>query len=120
MDSERIADYGLCVLLFDGGDEEALAQAREQWKALKAAGHAVTYWQQDDSGRWGQKACAPAASELHRKPPRADARELQVGFAEEDEQPRRHDDGHADPDFEAGVHLPDTQRHKPPPEATWV
>src|SRR3546814_9307927 len=56
MDSERIADYGLCVLLFDGGDEEALAQAREQWKALKAAGHAVTYWQQDDSGRWGQKA----------------------------------------------------------------
>jgi len=54
--SEKIADFALCVLLFDGGDDEALAQARAQWKALKEAGHDVTYWQQDDSGRWGQKA----------------------------------------------------------------
>jgi len=54
--SGRIADYTLCAVLFDGGDEEAVGQAREQWKALKAAGHAVTYWQQDDSGRWAQKA----------------------------------------------------------------
>jgi len=54
--SEKIADYALCVLLFDGGDEAALAQARAQWKTLKEGGHAVTYWQQDDNGRWGQKA----------------------------------------------------------------
>ena len=54
--SGRIADYSLCAVLFDGGDEEAVALAREQWKALKAAGHAVTYWQQDDAGRWAQKA----------------------------------------------------------------
>ncbi|GAB4391935.1 MAG: DNA polymerase III subunit chi [Kiloniellaceae bacterium] len=54
--SEKIADYGLCVLLFDGGDDEALAQARAQWKLLKEAGHEVTYWQQDDAGRWSQKA----------------------------------------------------------------
>jgi DNA polymerase III subunit chi len=54
--SERIADFGLCAILFDGGDEEALIQARAQWKVLKEAGHEVTYWQQDESGRWGQKA----------------------------------------------------------------
>ena len=54
--SEKIADFSLCVLLFDGGDDEALAEARAQWKALKEAGHAVSYWQQDDDGRWGQKA----------------------------------------------------------------
>jgi len=54
--SDRIADFGRYVLLFDGGDEEALAQARAQWKAFKEAGHAVSYWQQDDEGRWGQKA----------------------------------------------------------------
>lgn len=54
--SERIADYALCVLLFDGRDEEALAQARGQWKDFKAAGHDVTYWQQDESGRWSQNA----------------------------------------------------------------
>jgi len=53
--SDKIADYRLCAVLFDGGDEEALAEAREQWKLLKAAGHAVTYWQQDDNGRWAQK-----------------------------------------------------------------
>src|SRR3546814_14020162 len=44
---------------------------------------------------------------LHRKPPRAAARELQVGFEEEDEQPRSHDDGHADPDVEAGDLVPE-------------
>lgn len=54
--SEKVADYALCVLLFDGRDEEALAQARTQWKAFKDAGHDVTYWQQDDTGRWSQKA----------------------------------------------------------------
>ncbi|MGD1878608.1 MAG: DNA polymerase III subunit chi [Kiloniellaceae bacterium] len=55
-ESENIGDFSLCVLLFDGGDDEALAQARAQWKALKEAGHAVSYWQQDEDGRWGQKA----------------------------------------------------------------
>jgi len=54
--SEKIGDYSLCVLLFDGGDEEALAEARRKWTVLKEAGHDVTYWQQDDEGRWSQKA----------------------------------------------------------------
>lgn len=54
--SDRIADFGLCVVLFDGDDVDALAEARSQWKTLKDAGHAVTYWQQDDNGRWSQKA----------------------------------------------------------------
>jgi DNA polymerase-3 subunit chi len=53
--SERVADFGLCAVLFDGEDAEALAEARSQWAALKAAGHAVTYWQQDENGRWNQK-----------------------------------------------------------------
>ena len=45
----------ICVL-FDGTDQDALLRAREQWKAAKAAGHAVAYWQQDDDGRWLKKA----------------------------------------------------------------
>jgi DNA polymerase-3 subunit chi len=48
--------YDRVVLLFDGRDEEALAAARAQWKAVKAAGHDVTYWQQGDSGKWEKKA----------------------------------------------------------------
>ena len=44
------------VYLFDGGDPEAMAIARGQWKEAKAAGCAVTYWQQTDQGRWERKA----------------------------------------------------------------
>lgn len=43
-------------VLFDGNDEAALAVARNQWKALNGDGHALSYWQQDDAGRWTQSA----------------------------------------------------------------
>ena len=44
------------VYLFDGHDEAQLAGARQRWKVEKAAGHAVTYWQQTDDRRWVKKA----------------------------------------------------------------
>lgn len=44
------------VFLFDGHDEDAVTSARRQWKAAKAAGCQVTYWQQSPAGRWEQKA----------------------------------------------------------------
>lgn len=44
----------VCVL-FDGHDGDALAKAREQWKALTGAGCPAQYWSQD-SGRWEKKA----------------------------------------------------------------
>jgi DNA polymerase III subunit chi len=50
------AGYQRLVFMFDGRDQEALAGARAQWKAAKAAGCAVTYWQQGDDGRWVKKA----------------------------------------------------------------
>ena len=43
------------IFMFDGGDADAVTQARSQWKAAKAAGCAVTYWQQNESGRWEKK-----------------------------------------------------------------
>ncbi len=49
-------DYARMVLMFDGNDESALAQARASWKAAKADGHDVTYWQQSDTGKWEKKA----------------------------------------------------------------
>ncbi len=48
--------YDRMVLLFDGGDADALASARAQWKALKGADHDATYWQQGDNGKWEKKA----------------------------------------------------------------
>ncbi len=44
------------VYLFDGRDQDALATARGQWKAAKAAGCTVTYWQETEGGRWEKKA----------------------------------------------------------------
>jgi DNA polymerase-3 subunit chi len=51
-DAER---YERVVLLFDGGDEDALLDARERWQAAKAQGFAVTYWQADENGRWQRR-----------------------------------------------------------------
>ncbi len=39
-----------CLDLFDGNDAEAVQAARERWKRLKDAGHALTYWQQTPPG----------------------------------------------------------------------
>ena len=47
--------YQRVVLLFDGGDPEAVAAARERWTAAKAQGFDVTYWQPDERGRWQRK-----------------------------------------------------------------
>ncbi len=47
--------YDRVVVLFDGQDDEAVAEARERWKIAKARGFEVTYWQADDSGRWQRR-----------------------------------------------------------------
>jgi DNA polymerase III subunit chi len=44
------------VFIFDGRDADAVARARGEWQAAKDKGHAVSYWQQDETGRWQQKA----------------------------------------------------------------
>ncbi len=44
------------VCIFDGNDPEATGKARSQWQAAKAAGCAVTYWRQSESGRWEKQA----------------------------------------------------------------
>jgi DNA polymerase-3 subunit chi len=41
--------------LFDGNDPVAVEAARERWRAAKAAGHTLTYWQQGTRS-WEKKA----------------------------------------------------------------
>ena len=55
-DSAELSGYVRVVYLFDGRDEDARLKAREQWKRTKAEGHAVTFWQQNDRGRWEKMA----------------------------------------------------------------
>ena len=40
--------------LFDGRDESAVSAARLRWTQAKAAGHELTYWQQNESG-WSKR-----------------------------------------------------------------
>ncbi len=50
------ATYQRLVLVFDGDDPDALANARERWVKVKKDGFEVTYWQADENGRWQQQA----------------------------------------------------------------
>jgi DNA polymerase-3 subunit chi len=49
-ESTRLDEYDRVLDLFDGADEAAVAAARRRWAAAKAAGHALTYWQQGPRG----------------------------------------------------------------------
>ncbi len=55
-DGDDFNGYERAVFMFDGHDPEAVSQARERWKAVKAAGLEATYWQQSETGGWVKKA----------------------------------------------------------------
>ncbi len=48
--------YKRILDMFDGKSEERTQAARERWKQYKAAGHEVSYFQQNDTGGWEKKA----------------------------------------------------------------
>lgn len=44
--------YERIAIMFDGNDDYSVNQARGNWKNLKDAGHALTYWKQSPEGKW--------------------------------------------------------------------
>ena len=46
------AAFDLVVRLFDGRDEEAVDEARREWKRLKDEGRALGYWREGEDGGW--------------------------------------------------------------------
>ena len=50
--------YQRLVFLFSGHDPDAVAAARNAWRALRNGENKLTYWQQDQNGRWENKAQA--------------------------------------------------------------
>lgn len=52
--SDEIIKFKRVCLLFDGHDETALREARQDWKSLTAAGIPAQYWSQE-TGQWQQK-----------------------------------------------------------------
>lgn len=53
---DDLATFDLVCELFDGNDETAVTAARARWRDYKSAGHALTYFQQSDAGRWEERA----------------------------------------------------------------
>jgi DNA polymerase-3 subunit chi len=47
--TDRLAEFDRVFDLFDGNKPDAVAAARERWKACKEAGHALAYWQQTET-----------------------------------------------------------------------
>ena len=45
-----------CFDLFDGNDDASITAARTRWKELSEAGHELHYWQQNEQGKWVEKA----------------------------------------------------------------
>lgn len=51
-----IDGFERCLEMFDGRDDQAVEAARGRWRGYKESGHALTYWQQTESGGWEKKA----------------------------------------------------------------
>lgn len=50
-----VGGYSLCCELFDGNDDTAVEAARARWTAYKEQGHDLSYFQQDENGKWLKK-----------------------------------------------------------------
>lgn len=57
-DADPLDAYQRVILMFDGRDDGAVADARQVWKRLKGDGHSLSYWQQTDEGGWKKAATA--------------------------------------------------------------
>lgn len=49
------AQFERMILLIDGREPDAVILARQQWLALRAQQHTLSYWQQNEQGGWQKK-----------------------------------------------------------------
>ena len=49
---EFIKDFSRTLDIFDGNDENEVKAARARWKSYADKKYTLTYWQQDDEGKW--------------------------------------------------------------------
>ena len=53
---QALARFDTAALIFDGHDPDAVAAARDQWRAVAGAGLKAVYWAQTPTGSWVRKA----------------------------------------------------------------
>tara|TARA_B100000315_G_scaffold254609_1_gene296045 strand:+ start:4874 stop:5329 length:456 start_codon:yes stop_codon:yes gene_type:complete len=56
IEATDLDQFERCFDLFDGNDEASVTAARTRWKELSDAGHELHYWQQNEQGKWVEKA----------------------------------------------------------------
>lgn len=56
LDSPLVETTARTLDIFNGNDDVATQAARDRWKARREAGHTLYYMQQDEGGRWTEKA----------------------------------------------------------------
>ncbi len=54
-DSEGMSNFKRCLDIFNGHDDDAVTKARSRWKYYKTKGYVLTYWKQDEKGRWAKQ-----------------------------------------------------------------
>lgn len=54
--SSQLEDFKLCCEMLDGHNQDAVKAARARWKEYKEKGYEISYWQQDENGKWQNKA----------------------------------------------------------------
>lgn len=56
IEPERLQSFDLCCEMLNGHNQQDVEAGRKRWARYKDAGFSVSYWAQDDQGRWSQKA----------------------------------------------------------------
>lgn len=52
---DAVDGFTLCCEMLDGRISDQIQAARARWREYKESGHDLTYWQQDDDGKWQRK-----------------------------------------------------------------
>ena len=55
-DPGDVSAWDRVVVMFEASDETSLARARALWAAQKKSDIAISYWRQNEMGRWERKA----------------------------------------------------------------
>lgn len=51
----ELSGFARVLLLFDGNDAGAVEAGRRDYRALRDAGHLLSYWQEDEGGSWRKR-----------------------------------------------------------------
>ncbi len=52
---DNLDEFEMVCEILDGRVDSQITEARARWKTYKGDNHDLTYWQQDENGKWNKK-----------------------------------------------------------------